>query len=175
MQKKKAYDRYVKNANPLPQLQSGDIIEYSRFEEVTSEDDIHWAIYIGYGYIMRFDRYMRRIVYESYWNIANRYYLTADPDLDHNYFSLPVAEILNRAYYAYQYAYYMNLQFSSDKNFVMWCRYNINKSDIEFSTESSSVTSKQLIIKRFCESIQQTAAANRKKKSGSVESTVVRY
>lgn len=153
--KNTALNRYMKNLQLFKYLNPGDIIEYSRNEEIFSENELSWAIYIGNGLLVRFDKYLRKIICEQFWTIGNQYFMNSDCDLDNNYYRLPVQEILNRAYYAYHNKHLMRGAFSSDKNFVMWCRYNINKSDIEFSTDNgNTVNAKFSIINRFLQSIE---------------------
>jgi hypothetical protein len=157
-QKNSFNKRYKHNRELLYYLTSGDIIEYSKHHEVWNENDRLWAIYAGNGYVIRFDKQTGMIVSEAYWNLANYFYMTRSVDTDRNYYCLHVQLVVNRAHYALQNNYVMKNLFSSDKNFVMWCRYDINKSDVEFSTNMNKCpteANKFIMITRFLECVEK--------------------
>ena len=135
----------------------GDIIEYVENESDLEEREyLHrWAIYMGNSMIMRLDLNKKKIIYESYWKIANGNYIFVNKDLDRKLITLPIYETLYRARKAHKSKKTVN-KFSSDKNFAMWCRFNINRSDIEFATDNgkySSRLAKEFIIEKFLASL----------------------
>lgn len=146
-----------RNQGALSMLIEGDIIEY-----VVNEDDYDtkdykhfWAIYMGNSMIMRFDikeNNKKQIVYESYWKVANENNIYINKDLDKRLTTLPIYETLYRARNAHTNNKKFNKKFSSDKNFALWCRFDINKSDIEFATDKgyySSSLAKVFLIEKF--------------------------
>jgi hypothetical protein len=139
--------RIERNQNCLTLLIEGDLIEYVEKESDIEERDgkRHWAIYMGNTMIMRFDTKSNTIVYESYWKIAKTYYIFINRDLDRRFFTLPIYEILNKARDAYANRKFFHKIFSSDRNFVLWCRFDVNKSDIESATLSQSNELESLI------------------------------
>lgn len=161
-----SYKRLKRNQGCLSNLIEGDLIEY-----VLNEDDLdlrealhYWAIYMGNSMIMRFDNKRKLVVYESYWKIANDYYIYINRDLDKKLLTLPIYEILKRARRAHAKSTSTNVNvtpkttFSSDKNFATWCRFDINKSDIELATDKgkySSKLAKDFLLKKFFLSLEK--------------------
>ena len=144
------------NQGCLSILIEGDIIEYVANEDDFEKDDKHcWAIYMGNSMIMRLDSVKKQIVYESYWKIANENYVYINKELDKKLKTLPIYETLYRARNANSNKK-MFKKFSSDRNFAMWCRFDINKSDIDTATNSeqySSAEAKIWLIEKFIESL----------------------
>ena len=157
--KKNDTDKRLKqNRDVLCYLIAGDIIEYSKNNETWSENDRFWAIYAGNGYVIRFDKFTCQILIEEYWKLAKYFYMSCNIDLDRNYFCLPSHSVLDRARYALKNNEALRNYFSSDKNFVMWCRYDINKSDVEFSTNMNQCpqeASKYIMISRFLDCVEK--------------------
>ena len=112
--------RLKHNRDVLYYLNAGDIIEYSKNNEVWNENDRLWGIYAGNGYVIRFDKFTCQIVINQYWNLAKHFYMSCNIDLDRNYFCIPSHSVLDRARYALKNNQAMRIYFSSDKNFVMW-------------------------------------------------------
>lgn len=168
---KETVKRLERNQECLSILIEGDIIEYVTEERHLMNDreyDHHWAIYMGNSMIMRHDTKRKQIIYESYWKIANEMYIFINKDLDKRLTTLPIYETLYRARNAHMYNKRFNKKFSSDKNFAMWCRFDINKSDIDFATDNgnySSTAAKGFIIQRFLERIDEAEEFNSKPKS----------
>jgi hypothetical protein len=153
--------RLERNQGCLSILLEGDLIEYLENENDLDERDVtrYWAIYMGQSMIMRFDNKRKLVVYESYWKIANEYYIFINRDLDKKFIVLPIYEILKRARHAHANSGVTSMSklFSSDRNFAMWCRFDINKSDIELATDNgkySAKLAKEFLFKRFFESIE---------------------
>lgn len=152
--------RLERNQNCLTLLVEGDLIEYIDNENEIEDRDYarKWALYMGNSMIMRFDERLKTIVYESYWKIADRYYIFINRDYDKRLYTLPIYEILNKARSSYANRATFSKKFSSDKNFAMWCRFDINKSDLDSATENNwgySKEAKDFIIKRFLDSLDQ--------------------
>jgi hypothetical protein len=112
--------RLKHNRDVLYYLNAGDIIEYSKNNDVWNENDRLWGIYAGNGYVIHFDKHTCQIVIDQYWNLAKHFYMSCNIDLDRNYFCLPSHSVLDRARYALKNNQAMRIYFSSDKNFVMW-------------------------------------------------------
>jgi hypothetical protein len=167
--------RLKHNRDVLYYLNAGDIIEYSKSNDVWNGNDRLWGIYTGNGYVIHFDKNTCQIVIDQYWNLAKHFYMSCNIDLDRNYFCLPSHSVIDRARYALKNNQAMRIYFSSDKNFVMWytfydlvyltnklyflrCRYDINKSDVEFSTNMNKCpqeASKYMMITRFLDCVEK--------------------
>lgn len=155
-----ALKRIERNQTCLSMLIEGDLIEYVRDEsDLESQYNVKWALYMGNSKIMRFDAKKRAIVYESYWKIAKSHYIFINKDLERRLIALPIYETLKKARKAYENQRKYSRMFSSEKNFCMWCRFNINKSDIDFATDSkdgekfSSDESKDFLLEKFFSSL----------------------
>ncbi len=62
----------------------------------------------------------------------------------------------------------MRKKFSSDKNFTMWCRFDINKSDVDFATDQgkySSKFAKEFLLEKFFTSLEAKALESKKDKN----------
>lgn len=160
---KKALKRIERNQTCLNMLIEGDIIEYVKDEPDMEEQNlIKWALYMGNSKIMRYNVKKRTIVYESYWKIAKSNYVYINKDLERRLIVLPIYETLKKARRAYENQRKYSKLFSSEKNFCMWCKFNINKSDIDFATNSKdgkqfcSANSKEFLINKFLNSIKLT-------------------
>lgn len=150
--------RLERNQELLSMIIEGDIIEYVENErDIEEREYLHrWAIYMGNSMIMRLDINKNKIIYESYWKIANGNYIFVNKDLDRKLITLPIYETLYRARKAHKSKKTVK-KFSSDKNFAMWCRFNINRSDIEFATDNgkySSHSAREFIIQKFFASLE---------------------
>lgn len=171
-----------RNQGCLSILIEGDIIEY-----VANEDDFDnpdnssfWAIYMGNSMIMRLDQVKKQIVYESYWKIANENYIFINKELDKKLTTLPIYETLYRARNANTNKK-MVKKFSSGRNFAMWCRFDINRSDIDLATNSDQYNSTQAkfwLIDKFIESLDmakelQPKSDKKKKRDVKTKSSVV--
>lgn len=170
-----------RNQGCLSMLIEGDIIEY-----VVNEDDFDnrdnkgfWAIYMGNSMIMRLDQVKKQIVYESYWKVANENYIYINKELDKRLTTLPIYETLYRARNANNNKK-MAKKFSSDRNFAMWCRFDINRSDIDLATNSAeynSADAKFWLIGKFMESLslgeKLEPKTDRKKKRDKAKSSSV--
>lgn len=175
-----------RNRNCLSILIEGDLIEYVKQETDLEEKDYlrQWAIYMGNSMIMRFDETAKRIQYESYWKIAKYNYIFINRDLDKRLQTLPIYEILNKARFAYTNNRYYAKKFSSDKNFAMWCRFDINKSDIDFSTQQypqdSTGSKTDFLINKFLSTLDQGEPVEldikiKRKKSASVQQLLQQF
>ena len=156
---KETVKRLERNNNCLSMMIEGDIIEYVSNEAALDDaEHLHyWAVYMGNSMIMRFDVNRRLVIYESYWKIANENCIFINRDLDKRLITLPIYETLYRARNAHS-TRNMSKKFSSDKNFTMWCRFDINKSDIDFATDKGNYSSKQakeFLIEKFLDSLSQ--------------------
>lgn len=124
---------------------------------------------------LRFDEKEKEIKYEPYWRIASKNYIFINRDLDKRLHTLPIYEILNKARFAFANNRYYSKKFSSAKNFAMWCRFNINKSDIDFSTLSNrkenmsehmnAKAAKEFLIDKFLSSLDQAEEKHEKDKT----------
>ena len=154
----KEINRLKRNQECLTILIEGDLIEYVEKETDMDERDKlqKWAVYMGNSMIMRFDNIKKLIIYESYWKIANENYVYINRDLDKRLLTLPIYETLDRARDAHANNLTMSKNFFSDKYFAMWCRFDINKSDIEVATDNgnySSTAAKEFLFEKFFQSI----------------------
>ncbi|CAF1078189.1 unnamed protein product [Brachionus calyciflorus] len=157
----KTLRRIERNQSCLSILIEGDLIEYVKDEsDMESQNSTaKWAIYMGNSKIMRFDVKMGVILYESYWKIAKNNYIFINRDLDKRLMTLPIYETLKKARKAYENQKKYIKLFSSDKNFCTWCRFNINKSDIDFSTDvkngikMTSTEAKEFLLNKFLNSL----------------------
>ncbi len=157
-----------RNQECLSVLIEGDILEYVVDErDFEDSDNKHkWAIYMGNSMIMRRDNTKKQIVYESYWKVANENYIYINKDLDKKLKTLPIYETLYRARRAHK-KKQMTKQFSSDKNFAMWCRFDVNKSDIEMATEYENYSvkgAKIFVISKFLERLNEAKELNKSRK-----------
>lgn len=136
--------------------------------------------------LSRFDEKEKQIRYEPYWRIASKNYIFINRDLDKRLHTLPIYEILNKARFAYANNRYYSKKFSSAKNFAMWCRFNINKSDIDFSTLAhhketkegntfnehlSAKAAKEFLIEKFLGSLDQAEEKQNPNKDNSESAT----
>lgn len=171
-----------RNQGCLSILIEGDIIEY-----VANEDDFDnhdnnsfWAIYMGNSMIMRLDQVKKQIVYESYWKIANENFIFINKELDKKLTTLPIYETLYRARNANTNKK-MVKKFSSGRNFAMWCRFDINRTDIDLATNSdqyNSTEAKFWLIYKFIDSLDlakelQPKSDKKKKRDVNTKSSVV--
>jgi len=150
----------IRNNQCLSLLVEGDVIEY-----VKDEDDIEskehlkkWSLYMGNSMIMRFDVETKSIIYESYWRIADKNFVFINREYDKRWRTLPIYEILKRARVAHENKKRFKKKFSSDKNFVLWCRFSINKSELDCSTEFNEYSfndAKDFLLNRFLNSLDQ--------------------
>lgn len=157
---KETLARLQRNNECLSVLIEGDIIEYVIDEQDFEDpDNKHhwWAIYMGNSMIMRRDNQRKLIIYESYWKIANEHYIYINKDLDKRLTTLPIYETLYRARNA-QRNRKMGKRFSSDQNFAMWCRFDVNRSEIDVATDSGSYSAREakvFLIDRFIERLDE--------------------
>ncbi len=156
---KEMVERLHRNHECLSLLIEGDIIEYvvneRDFEDADKKQN--WAIYMGNSMIMRRDNARKLIVYESYWKVANDHYIYINKELDKKLTTLPIYETLYRARRAHK-ARRMAGKFSSDQNFAMWCRFDVNKSEIDVATNNenySAKTAKIFLFERFIERMHE--------------------
>jgi hypothetical protein len=152
-----AIKRIQRNQNCLAILTEGDIIEYVAEESDLDDRDNNrmWAVYMGNSMIVRYSAETRSIINEPYWRIATKYLIYINKDLDKRLFTLPVYEVVNRARRAHTNSEYYSRFFCSDRNFVTWCRFDINKSDIEFAIKIDSFTeAKEYLMRKFLSSIE---------------------
>ena len=152
--------RLRRNHECLTILIEGDLIEYVASECDMEEKDImrNWAVYMGNSMIMRFDNKKKAILYESYWRIASENYVFINRDLDKRLLTLPIYETLNRARKAHEKTLEMSKNFVCDKYFAMWCRFDINKSDLEKSTDNGSFSpkeAKEFLFEKFFSSFSE--------------------
>lgn len=150
----------LRNQSCLSILVEGDLIEYVKDEnDIEGNDHLrNWAIYMGNSMIMRFDVGIKSIIYESYWKLACKFFIFINREFDKRLCTLPIYEILKRARKAFENKSLFVKKFSSDKNFAMWCRFDLNKSDIDIGTEQnghSSVEAKNFVLDRFLNSLDQ--------------------
>jgi hypothetical protein len=158
-----------RNKSCLGVLTESDIIEY--VEQETDLDDRdnprNWALYMGNSMIIRFCKDLGTIVYESYWRIATRYLIYINKDLDKRLYNLATNYVLNRARKAYSNRDFYSKLFSCDRNFVTWCKFDINKSDIEFAIMNVNFTkSKEFILEKFMNSLKFESLNNNHNKNG---------
>ena len=145
----------IRNKNCLSLLIEGDLIEY-----VNDPNDVDgkellrkWAIYMGNNMIMKFEN--EKIIYESYWRIGDKYFIFINREFDKRLCTLPIYEILKRARRAFDKRDVLSKKFSSDKNFAMWCRFDLNKTDIDMSTDQYGKDAKEFLLERFLNSLDQ--------------------
>ena len=165
----------LRNQQCLNLLIEGDIIEY-----VKKEDDIEskeylksWAIYMGNSMTMRFDAETKSVIYESYWHIADKNFIFINREYDKRWLVFPIYEILKRARVAHEKKIILRKLFSSDKNFVFWCRFGINTSELDVSTEPNDHSykdAKEFLMDRFFNSFVQA-----EEKVKSQEEKAVKY
>ena len=152
-----AMKRIKRNQDCLAVLTEGDIIEYVKNESDLDDRDNNrmWAIYMGKSALIRYCAETHSIVSEPYWRIATKYLIYINKDMDKRLFTLPIFEVLNRARRAFTNTEFYAKFFSSDRNFATWCRFDINKSDIEFAIHVDNHTqSKEFVMRRFMSSIE---------------------
>lgn len=156
----KALKRIERNQTCLSILIEGDLIEYVKDEsDMEDQDCVKWALYMGNSKIMRFDAKKRLVVYESYWKIAKSNYVFINKDLERRLIALPIYETLRKARRAYENQRKYSKMFSCEKNFCTWCRFNINKSDIDFATDAMngakccSPEAKEFLLDKFLNSL----------------------
>ena len=152
--------KLLRNQNCLSLLIEGDLIEYVEEESYIESKEFmrKWAIFMGNTMIMRYDAEAKAVVYESYWRIADKNYIFINREFDKRLCTLPIYEILKRARVAHSSKRSLAKLFSSDRNFAMWCRFDINKSDIELSTDKSGYSpskAKEFLLQRFINSLDQ--------------------
>jgi len=150
----------IRNQKCLKLLIEGDLIEYVKDEDdIESKDFLKkWAVYMGNNMTMRYDFEKKNIIYESYWRIANKNFIFINREYDKRWLVLPIYEILKRARVAHENKMVLNKAFSSGKNFVLWCRFGINKSELDMSTELneySSKDAKDFLMNLFLNSLDQ--------------------
>jgi hypothetical protein len=150
----------IRNQQCLSLLIEGDVIEYVKDEnDIESKEHLKkWSLYMGNSMIMRFDVETKSIIYESYWRIADKNFVFINREYDKRWRTLPIYEMLKRARVAHENKKRFKKKFSSDKNFVLWCRFSINKSELDVSTEFNEYSfsdAKDFLMNRFLNSLDQ--------------------
>jgi hypothetical protein len=150
-----ALKRYAHNQDFLKYVSIGDIVQYHTDEEYLQyERDVCWSLYVGNQNLVMLK--CSTIVIESVFNLTKQVFLSINKDFERTFYQLPIRLTLNRAFNALKHRQTMSNQFSTDKNFVMWCKFDINKSDIDFSTNNNRLTSaeiKYMTIQKFLSSV----------------------
>lgn len=149
--------RIERNQNCLTVLSEGDLIEYVEKESDLDDRDNNrmWAVFVGHSTIIRYCSNTKSIVSEPYWRIAIKNLIYINKDMDKRLCALPAKEVVSRAHRACSNTETYSKFFSSDKNFVTWCRFDINKSDIEFCVKMDNYSqSKEYLMRRFLTSIE---------------------
>jgi hypothetical protein len=153
--RKLALKRYNHNKDFLKYANIGDIVQYhSDQDHLQYERDLSFSIYVGNQNFIMYKA--STIVTETFQNLAKEVFLSINKDFERNFYQLPDMLTINRALYALKHRHTIASQFSTDKNFVMWCKFDINKSDIDFSTNNNRLTSveiKYMTIHKFLNSI----------------------
>lgn len=158
------FKKLERNQRCLSALVEGDLIEFVESEaDLEERENLRkWAVYMGNSMIMRFDIKLKTIVYESYWKIAQKNFVFINRDLDKRLMTLPIYETLDKARNAYSNKQKQSEVFSSDRNFALWCRFDVNRSDIDFATDFSkgndtysAKDAKEFLLNKFLNSFEQ--------------------